>query len=310
MAGPQTIFNLDYSKPLMPGYDPTQEEMPPVAAPPVAPPLAEAAPKAPMFNTDAILAALGPAGIGALLAKRVIQAGMEPGVDYRSGPQTRKQDGLPRSHVKPAVPAAPASPPVAPPAAVAGQGMSTDLLAEIARQKQALMDLMGPRPTPDYSEYDKEAVGNKDRTKALAQLALFAGITSGAGQQWQGLGHGLAAAGGVYDKGYDRYLSALGDKTKRSNDAAQQAYADNAAMTEQAADLVFKGRDAKYATGGKATEDRMSFIDKYFGELIKANTVEDETGLKVDRAPLDDIMLRWRKSREAGTIVDSFQKAG
>lgn len=307
MAGPQTIFNLDYSKPLMQGYDPTQEEVPPVAAP-VAPPLAEAATKAPMFNTDAILGALGPAGIGALLSKRMIQASMEPGVDYRSGPQTRKQDGLPRSHVKPAAPEAPPAP--APAAVAPANGMSTDLLAEIARQKQALMDLMGPRPTPDYSEYDKEAMGNKDRTKAMAQLALFAGITSGAGQQWQGMGQGLAAAGGVYDKGYDRYLSALGDKTKRSNDAAQQAYADNAAMTEQAADLVFKGRDAKYATGGKATEDRMNFIDKYFGELIKANTVEDETGLKVDRAPLDDIMLRWKKSREAGTIVDSFQKAG
>lgn len=113
---------------------------------------------------------------------------------------------------------------------------------EVAKRMELLKGMMGEAPKQPQQQYD--ASQEKNRTKYLAQLALAAGITSGAGANWKGVGQGFAAAGEVYDEGFKRYRDVLQKNAEIDFANQQAAYQQNADLVSGAYDMYDSERKA------------------------------------------------------------------
>lgn len=175
-----------------------------------------------------------------------------------------------------------------------------DLVAEIQRVKEGLAGIYGPPPKFDTSVITDEAGKDRNRLKNLAALQMFAGVARDAG--YPGMAAGLIGAGGVYDEGFERYRKAMIDAAKVAYGDQVEEYNYESGLTGKAADIVGSERKSKYQNEQKAVQDRMSFIDSYFGKMLDAK----KDSISGDGQEIDDVMMRWRRSRESGNIVDSF----
>lgn len=224
-----------------------------------------------------------------------------------ASPSPRPEDGslpptapLPPDRPMPGGPMPPAS---AQPAGAPPVDPQTQMIEEIKRQREALAELYGERPAPDFSKIDAEASAQKDRTKYLAQLAFFSGLAGAGGGNWKSVAAGLSNAGQVYDQGYERYINTLNSAAERNAKVEGQKYEDNSAVTSAAVDLVSKTRQSAIQNESARVKDRMKFIDDYFSKMLDANSSDYGS----DPAVVEDIMFRWRKSRDRGDIIDSVE---
>jgi hypothetical protein len=251
-----------------------------------------------------------------------------PGQNYPGGPKPMQGPPMPPA-AKPAVPggaAAQDAPPAAAPASgghngqltgyvqvdpnSGGQGPSLGMTADDVIAQKKLIDSIYPNRTYDdaaQNRADKYAEGEMARTKALAQLALFAGITKGAGGDWEGVGQGFASAGSQYTSGFDRYSKALQSKATRANERSDQKYSDGVARTDAAVKLYAQNQalKEKYADNLRAGyKDKQDDIDKYYKTYI--DTLKPEGGMPMspeDSQRREDAMKEWQDSKAAGYII-------
>lgn len=180
---------------------------------------------------------------------------------------------------------------------------------EAIRQQKAMVDAIYPRLPPqdigmgDTMEQDEKQL---DRSKYLAQLALFSGITQGAGGQWEGVGKGLASAGAAYSAGFDRYQKAVQNRSDRLQKRVNDKYADDTQRAGMAVDLYSANQKLekdRMTENRKAIKDRQTDIDEYFKQrlgLAKGNDMTPQ-----DPEKIDAILRDWRISRAHGEVVTS-----
>ena len=90
---------------------------------------------------------------------------------------------------------------------------------------------------PKQALADANAARDLERTAMLAQLQVAAGMVSGAGKSWEGLGAGFANAGAQYDKGFTKYQNALQDSADRYAEQQEKAMTYDTARRKAALDL-------------------------------------------------------------------------
>ena len=218
------------------------------------------------------------------------------------------------------------------PPAAAGPGDTTaDLIAQLGGDDNSADDaayidkLFGSYDTanPKQDIADANAARADERTAALAQLALAAGMLQGAGRSWQGLGAGYGNAAVAYDKGFERYQNALQDSAdrygkqiegKRVFDMAKRGavvdmwtarHGDRRELLKFA--LESQREDTKFAreTKRNQSKENLDSIDKMFtaGYAAKFGTGAEQ----FTREPGDETeaqyMARWAKSRELGIPI-------
>lgn len=181
-------------------------------------------------------------------------------------------------------------------------------IEDIKRQK-AMIDAIYPqRPVDDTAANaaDAYALAERDRAKALAQLAFFSGVTQGAGGTWEGVGRGLAAAGNAHADGFARYQKALMGKAERASDRMNQQYDDQVNRTDAAVKLYAQEQTLekdRQSEGRLAIKERRDSIDDYFKERLKIAGGNDFA--PPDQSLVEDIMRDWRISRERGEIIQT-----
>ena len=104
---------------------------------------------------------------------------------------------------------------------------------------KALQEFFPNPPTGNLAQQkaDANAESEKRRTALLAQLAFASGLTSAGGGSWKEMGQGFAAAGQVYDQGFERYQAALQDSADRMQKQNNTAYETDIAKREAALKL-------------------------------------------------------------------------
>jgi hypothetical protein len=127
---------------------------------------------------------------------------------------------------------------------------------------------------PKQALADANAKRDLERTAMLAQLQLAAGMVSGAGKSWEGLGAGFANAGAAYDKGFEKYQNALQDSADRYAQQQDKSMAYDLARRKAALDLY-----SDEAT--RQSEDRRT--------LWKAKTERDYDVWKIKREDKKDL---------------------
>lgn len=194
------------------------------------------------------------------------------------------------------------------------QGMSAQAQAieDIKRQKAMIDGIYPQRPYDDTAQKQADAysLDERDRAKSLAQLAFFSGVTQGAGGSWEGVGKGLAAAGGAYSEGFARYQKALMGKAERASDRQNTQYADDLSRTDAAVKLYSQEKDLEKGRMSEARlqgKERMDSIDDYFKERLKIAGGNEFAA--PDQSLTDDIMRDWQLSRKRGDIVTTRNAA-
>lgn len=181
-------------------------------------------------------------------------------------------------------------------------------IEDIKRQKAMIDSIYPSRPYDDTAQKqaDAYALDERDRAKSMASLAFFAGVTQGAGGSWEGVGKGLAAAGGAYSEGFARYQKALMGKAERASDRMNQQYDDNTNRTDAAVKLYAQDKDlekSRMSEARLAGKERQDNIDEYFKERLKIAGGNDFAA--PDQSLTDDIMRDWQISRNKGEIVST-----
>jgi hypothetical protein len=145
-----------------------------------------------------------------------------------------------------------------------------------------LVKIQKAYPDLDFSNNPKQALADAnakrdlDRTALLAQLSLAAGMVSGAGKSWEGIGAGFADAGKQYGEGFKRYQDALQSAADRYADQQDKRMTYDMARRKAALDLFSdaetrRSEDAR--TLWKAREDRKWDVTKLLHE-------DQQAGLK------------------------------
>lgn len=128
-----------------------------------------------------------------------------------------------------------------PPAAAPMETPQPPSLMDQIAQQRAFIDQLFPKrdmsDTQQQQTSDAFAQKELERTRLMAQLALSAGITAGAGAGFEEVGRGLAAAGSVYGKGFDRYQQALQAGADRAAKLRDVQYGDELMRQETALKL-------------------------------------------------------------------------
>lgn len=204
------------------------------------------------------------------------------------------------------IPTIPEEPTELAPVEVPAVDPQTQMIEDLKRQK-ALVDQIYPQRPVDanaYQEAEQYAAAERERAKALAQLAFFGAVTQGAGGSWEGVGRGFLAAGQVYGQGFERYQNALNAKAKRMVEGREQKYSDDMARSDAALKLYGAEQDRKKGQMSEARlalKERMDNIDTYFKERLKLAQGDDFT--PTDQSAVERIMQEWRLSRERGEIT-------
>lgn len=179
------------------------------------------------------------------------------------------------------------------------------MIADIQRQR-AMLDAIYPQrqtANPDQATADEYGLQARERAAKQAQLALFAGITKGAGGSWVGVGEGLAAAGNAYDTGYQRYQAALQDKATRAKGANDTAYSDDAARTNAAVNLYSDEKKLDIArmkeAGDQRKEDRKELMKRFELTKPKESDFPDPDNAK----RMEDWNRRLQMSLERGQYI-------
>jgi hypothetical protein len=151
------------------------------------------------------------------------------------------------------------------------------MIEDIKRQRELIDTIYPSRQFDQSGEAALAADEDKDRerTKALAELAFFSGIAKAGGGAWEQVGSGLAGAGQVYASGFNRYQNALQRRANRSQSQLDQRYSDDAARAGAAVKLYSDEKDATKAALKVAREerkDRRKEIMDYF------KTIEPKVG--------------------------------
>jgi hypothetical protein len=145
-----------------------------------------------------------------------------------------------------------------------------------------LVKIQKAYPDLDFSNNPKQALADAnakrdlDRTALLAQLSLAAGMVSGAGKSWEGIGAGFADAGKQYGEGFKRYQDALQSAADRYADQQDKRMTYDMARRKAALDLFSdaetrRSEDAR--TLWKAREDRK-------WDVTKLRHEDQQAGLK------------------------------
>jgi hypothetical protein len=226
-------------------------------------------------------------------------------------------------------PAGPAEPPIeevgveegaSEPGKVTG-GMSIDEYDDWIKTKYPDLDFQN---NPKQAEADANARRDLERTGMLAQLAVAAGMVSGAGKSWEGLGQGLHDAGGVYTDQFKKYQDTLQSAADRYADQQAKQVTYNMARTKMGLDLYTSDAD-------RAAEDRRTNIkyrndrswDKYklLHEDLQKQAENDLTKIKFqyekefdaikpssdnydfDQSKLDDYYERLERGMREGHYI-------
>lgn len=153
--------------------------------------------------------------------------------------------------------------------------------------------------TPSEQALIADQEKDRQRTKLLAQLALSAGIAGAGGGPWESVGKGLAAAGGVYDDGFQRYQKALEGRAQREMSRREAQYKDDFKRTELAADMYSDNISAKQK---QATEEKSNIL-KYFETTkpdIKPNDLGEVAPEQIDK--WNEWNKRYRRFVTTGTF--------
>lgn len=148
---------------------------------------------------------------------------------------------------------------------------------------------------PKQDKADAYAERDKNRTALLAQLAFAAGLTKSGGAGWEGIAQGFGDAAGVYDKGFQRYQSALQDSADRYAKNSDQKANRKLQITKAGIDLAQSQAEMERKTWA----DRMDSIDKMFGSELTA--IKGDLG--ADPNAVADAMKRWQLARNHGEYI-------
>lgn len=157
--------------------------------------------------------------------------------------------------------------------------------------------LEAPDPAnPKQDKADQFADREMKRTALLAQLAFASGLTKAGGAGWQEVGEGFSAAAGVYDKGFQRYQSALQDSADRYAASNEKTQNKKIAIAKTRVDIAQEQQKNMM----KTWEDRMETIDKMFGKELDSMKSDLEPPSQ-DR--VGEVMRRWQLAKERGQYV-------
>ena len=167
------------------------------------------------------------------------EAGREQMYDYARR-QGIHQNEMPQQALPDTAPVPTPNPSMVPPVVPEEIEAAPDTQQDIGTLKTALKEYfpeLNKEPSQQQIAADAEADRQRKRTGLLAQLAFFSGITSGAGGPWKDVGKGLAAAGQIYDEGYERYHRTLQDNADREMKTRASEYDREVQMTNAAIKL-------------------------------------------------------------------------
>jgi hypothetical protein len=134
--------------------------------------------------------------------------------------------------------------------------------------------------TPGQLRADKFSENELKRTQLMAQLAMSSGILSQAG--YGDVANGMAAAGGVYDKGFQRYQNALQDRGDREMSRRDAGYKDDLVRSQAAYKLYADQQTLGREEVEKKRKMYMDFLMKgafptpNSNDLIDPNSTPDE----------------------------------
>jgi hypothetical protein len=143
--------------------------------------------------------------------------------------------------------------------------------------------------TPGQLRADKFAENEMKRTQLLAQLAMSSGILSQAG--YKDVANGFAAAGGVYDKGFQRYQNALMDSGDREMQRRDAGYKDDLVRSQAAYKLMADQTSINKEEIEKRRKENIDFLKE--GSFPKP----DQNGL-IDPTATQDRVDKWRRAYE------------
>lgn len=147
---------------------------------------------------------------------------------------------------------------------------------------------------PKQAEADANARRDLDRTAMLAQLQLAAGITKGAGVQWEGIGQGFEGAAGAYDKGFQKYQQALQDSADRYQKQRESQITYDTARRQAALELYTNEQNA-------IREDRRTVWterNKREWDIYKIGVEGDREGRKQSETNIRDFFTKALKPLE------------
>lgn len=192
-----------------------------------------------------------------------------PGVDY--GPATS--------------PETPASP---------GAGATTTpTIGDQLQQYKDFIDQIYPKAdlseTPTQKQAEAYAANEMKRTALLAQLAMSSGILAQAG--YGDVAKGFAAAGSVYDKGFQRYQDALTTKGESEMARRDASYKNDLLRSQAAYKLMADQQALNKEEIEKRRKENIDFLKE--GAFPKP----DQNGL-LDPTATQDRVDKWRRAYE------------
>lgn len=151
--------------------------------------------------------------------------------------------------------------------------------------------------TPTQKQAEAYAANEMKRTQLLAQLAMSSGLLAQAG--YGDVAKGFAAAGSVYDKGFQRYQDAL--VTKGENEMARRdaAYKDNLVRSQAAYKLYSDQIALNKDEIEKRRKENIDFLKE--GAFPKP----DQNGL-LDPTATQDNINKWRRAYERYLQTNEF----
>lgn len=211
----------------------------------------------------------------------------------------------PASDVGPATPGAvtvPDAPPGAPPlVANPDQNAAPTTADTLQDYVKFVKDLYGERPSDNARQdrADKEASGQLERTRLLAQLNFAAGLTASGGGSWKGIAQGFHDAAGAYDEGFAKYQKTLQDSADRYQEHADRQYAQDVNIKGDALRLFSDATEKARARSDKYAKERQDSID----EIFKSEVAGIDKSDFPDPAARQEALRRWQRSRELGTVI-------
>jgi len=162
-------------------------------------------------------------------------------------------------------------------------------LADYFKQADAFYKQAGINPdykNPYQEKADAYAQQELKRTKALAQLALAAGVTSAGGGAWQQVGQGFANAAGAYDQGFRRYQQALQNSADRYQQLTNQEFKNRQSKAEFALGLYKTEAATNLARAKQGWEQEKQSRDdiKSFFATIMKDVIDPQEKAKLQAA--------------------------